>query len=273
MAFPVIGVIAPEIAISHLLQAGSRLGVEVLASSEKLSADELIKFGEKCQLICVEPSMISLGAIKVAEQSGLQIYPSSKVLEAISTIKFSTQSAEQFVIIAARSAHAQHAIWPISLLSKDLLISPAPGVGEEQGVTIAVSALNLLAELALVGGIEIIVDANDYQKLQAINWLQPRSAFATEINCVTNYYEQYLRAVLDLPLGDTNATDTYVITGSIKTDPNSDDYRPYLHLMARNPKLKFDQRLKLIGLAGNDLETILTEIIHAQQYYSGEIQD
>ena len=273
MAFPVIGVIAPEIAISHLLQAGSRLGIEVLASSEKLSADELIKFGEKCQLICVEPSMISLGAIKVAEQSGIQIYPSSKVLEAISTIEFSTQSAEQFVIIAARSAHAQHAIWPISLLSKDLLISPAPGVGEEQGVTIAFSALNLLAELALVGGIEIIVDANDYQKLQAINWLQPRSSFATEINCVTNYYEQYLRAVLDLPLGDTNATDTYVITGSIKTDPNSDDYRPYLHLMARNPKLKFDQRLKLVGLAGNDLETILTEIIHAQQYYSGEIQD
>jgi 5-(carboxyamino)imidazole ribonucleotide synthase len=273
MAFPVIGVIAPEIAISHLLQAGSRLGIEVLASSEKLSADELIKFGEKCQLICVEPSMISLGAIKVAEQSGIQIYPSSKVLEAISTIEFSTQSAEQFVIIAARSAHAQHAIWPISLLSKDLLISPAPGVGEEQGVTIAVSALNLLAELALIGGIEIVVDANDYQKLQAINWLQPRSSFATEINCVTNYYEQYLRAVLDLPLGDTNPTDSYVITGSIKTDPNSDDYRPYLHLMARNPKLKFDQRLKLVGLAGNDLETILTEIIHAQQYYSGEIQD
>jgi hypothetical protein len=43
--------------------------------------------------------------------------------------------------------------------------------------------------------------------------------------------------------------------------------------MARNPRLKFDQRLKLVGLAGNDLETILTEIIHAQQYYSGEIQD
>jgi 5-(carboxyamino)imidazole ribonucleotide synthase len=146
-------------------------------------------------------------------------------------------------------------------------------VGEEQGVTIAVSALNLLAELALVGGIEIIVDANDYQKLQAINWLQPRSAFATEINCVTNYYEQYLRAVLDLPLGDTNATDSYVITGSIKTDPNSDDYRPYLHLMARNPKLKFDQRLKMVGLAGDNLEEILTEIIHAQQYYCGEIED
>jgi hypothetical protein len=43
--------------------------------------------------------------------------------------------------------------------------------------------------------------------------------------------------------------------------------------MARNPKLKFDQRLKLVGLDGENLEEILTEIIHAQQYYSGEIED
>jgi hypothetical protein len=43
--------------------------------------------------------------------------------------------------------------------------------------------------------------------------------------------------------------------------------------MARNPKLKFDQRLKMVGLAGDNLEEILTEIIHAQQYYSGEIED
>jgi hypothetical protein len=41
--------------------------------------------------------------------------------------------------------------------------------------------------------------------------------------------------------------------------------------MARNPKSKFDQRFKIVGLAGNDLEALITEVIHAQQYYSGEI--
>ena len=41
--------------------------------------------------------------------------------------------------------------------------------------------------------------------------------------------------------------------------------------MARNPKLKFDQRMKLVGLAGENLEQLLAEVIHAQQYYSGEI--
>jgi hypothetical protein len=43
--------------------------------------------------------------------------------------------------------------------------------------------------------------------------------------------------------------------------------------MARNPKLKFDQSIKQVGLTSNDLENALTEIIHAQQYYSGEIEE
>jgi hypothetical protein len=47
------------------------------------------------------------------------------------------------------------------------------------------------------------VDANNYQNLIEVNWLQPKSAFISEIDSTTNYSEQYLRAVLDLPLGDT----------------------------------------------------------------------
>jgi hypothetical protein len=78
---------------------------------------------------------------------------------------------------------------------------------------------------------------------------------------------------LDLPLGGSNSNDKYAVTGLLHTDPSSDDYRPYLHLMARNSRLKFDQRLKIVGVTGDSLETLLTEIIHAQQYYSGEIED
>ena len=271
MAFPVIGVIAPELAISHLSEPARRLGVIIKASTNAMSAEQLQEFAKDCNLICIEPSLVSIGAIKVAEQSGVQIYPSSKLLSAISTIQLSAAKNEKFVISAARSAHAQSAIWPIALASKDLLIAPAPGVSEEQAVTIAVSVLNLLNELNLTGEIELILDAEDYQNLIAINWLQPSSAFLSEINSTTDYFEQYLRAVLDLPLGETNFQRSFAVIGSLTTDPNSNDYRPYLHLMARNPKLKFDQSKKLVGVAGDNLETLLTEVIHAQQYYSGEI--
>jgi phosphoribosylaminoimidazole carboxylase (NCAIR synthetase) len=271
MSFPVIGVIAPELAISQLIEPATRLGVEIKGSSKSMNADELKEFAKNCTLICIEPELISIGAIKVAEQTGVQIYPSSKLLSAISTIELHKPSSEQLAITAARSAHAQSAIWPIALVNKELVISPAPGMGEEQAITIAVSALNLLNELGVTGGIELIVDAENYQNLIGINWLQPISAFVAEINSTTNYFEQYLRAVLDLPMGETNTNQKSAVTGRLKTDPTSNDYRPYLHLMARNPRLKFDQRMKLVGIAGENLEELLTEIIHAQQYYSGEI--
>ena len=271
MSFPVVGVIAPEIAISQLIQPAARLGIEIKASSKSMSAPELIEFAKGCNLLCIEPTLISISAIKVAEQSGVQIYPSSKLLTAVSTIDLHQTFNEKLAITAARSAHAQSAIWPITLLSKDLVISPAPGMSEEQSVTIAVSALNLLNELGVTGGIELIVDADNYQNLIEINWLQPISSYVTQINSITDYFEQYLRAVLDLPLGQTNTNQEFAVSGSLKTDPSSNDYRPYLHLMARNPRLKFDQRVKLVGLAGENLEELLAEVIHAQQYYSGEI--
>ena len=271
MSFPVVGVIAPEIAISQLIEPAARLGIEIKASSKSMSAPELIEFAKGCNLICIEPALISIGAIKVAEQLGVQIYPSSNLLTSISTIELHQKSSERLAITAARSAHQQSAIWPIALISKDLVISPAPAMSEEQSVTIAVSALNLLNELGVIGGVELIVDADNYQNLIEINWLQPISSYVTQINTTTDYFEQYLRAVLDLPLGETNTNKAFAVSGSLKTDPSSNDYRPYLHLMARNPRLKFDQRVKLVGLAGENLEELLAEVIHAQQYYSGEI--
>jgi hypothetical protein len=121
--------------------------------------------------------------------------------------------------------------------------------------------------------IELLVDAADYKNLVEINWLTPLARFWTQIGSTTNYFEQYLRAVLDLPLGSTEITSAYTVTGKLKSDPASDDYRPYLHLMARNPNLKFDQSIKQVAISGSELESLLTEVIHAQQYYSGEIEE
>ena len=65
----------------------------------------------------------------------------------------------------------------------------------------------------------------------------------------------------------------FTVTGSLVMDPKSDNYRPYLHLMARNPSLKFDQSINQVAVSGDNLENLLTEVIHAQQYYSGEIEE
>ena len=99
---------------------------------------------------------------------------------------------------------------------------------------------------------------------------------------VTTQYEQHLRAILDLPLGDPSMTAKYVVTGNFYCGDKPNMYRPYLHLMARTPALKFHQYKnsgvpgELMGhitLAGDDLLKVIEEIEHALQYLQGEIDE
>ena len=99
---------------------------------------------------------------------------------------------------------------------------------------------------------------------------------------ITSQFEQHLRAILDLPLGETSMTAPFAVMGNILGGEKGDMYRPYLHLMARNPQLKFHQYMKDVrpgrkighvnAVGENLLE--LTEIVqHARDYMSGEIDE
>lgn len=61
-----------------------------------------------------------------------------------------------------------------------------------------------------------------------------------------------------------------------------DMYRPYLHLMARNPRLKFHhyrkevrpgRKIGHVTLLGEDLVELMQEIDHAIDYLSGAIDE
>ena len=268
---PFIGLIAQEQSLSAYQVQAVKLGIGIKTSSKEMSGSDLIEFAKECDLLYVDPAITSISAIKTAEKSGIRIYPSSKTIEELAKITSHACDGDQLSVLVTRSAHAQAASWPITLLTNDLCITPLPGISDETAQAIQISVLELAAEVGLVGGFELIVDAAEYKKLIRINWMTPTASYWNEIGSVTGFYEQNLRAVLDLPLGNTQLLSKYVVTGTLETDQNSDDYRPYLHLMARNPRLKFDQSIKQVGVAGDDLEELLTEIIHAQQYYSGKI--
>ncbi len=273
MTFPIVGLIAGDWARAVYENEGRKLGVGIKFGPSHISPDQLIEFTKDCQLLCIEPDLLAISTIKTVERSGVRIYPSSKTLEQLSLIEKTPVTGDCFSILIARSAHNQIACWPATLVTNNLTITPPPGVSDDQLEQIQLSAFKLVGEIGLVGAFELLVDAADYKRLVKINWLTPLAQYWSQIGSVTNYFEQYLRAVLDLPLGSTNAFENFVITGKLITDEASDDYRPYLHLMARNPDLKFDQSSKQVGIAGNNLEKLLTEIIHAQQYYSGEIDE
>ncbi|MSX19757.1 MAG: ATP-grasp domain-containing protein, partial [Actinobacteria bacterium] len=98
----------------------------------------------------------------------------------------------------------------------------------------------------------------------------------------TSQFEQHLRAILDLPLGDPSMTDEVAVMGNILGKDKTDMYRPYLHLMARNPSLKFHmyakevrpgRKIGHVNIIGKDLVELRTEIEHAIDYMSGEIDE
>jgi 5-(carboxyamino)imidazole ribonucleotide synthase len=98
----------------------------------------------------------------------------------------------------------------------------------------------------------------------------------------TSQFEQHLRAILDLPLGDPSMTARNVVMGNILGGEKEDMYRPYLHLMARNPDLKFHhyrkevkpgRKIGHINALGDHLVELRADVEHALAYLSGEIDE
>ena len=141
----------------------------------------------------------------------------------------------------------------------------------------------LSAAAGAVGVIAIEMSAKDEELFIVNVEMHPNSSGNWTIDgSVTSQYEQHLRAILDLPLGDPAMSAQFVVTGNFYCGEKPDMYRPYLHLMARTPALKFHQYKnssapgELMGhitVAGNDLAKLIEEIEHALEYMQGEIDE
>jgi 5-(carboxyamino)imidazole ribonucleotide synthase len=98
----------------------------------------------------------------------------------------------------------------------------------------------------------------------------------------TSQFEQHLRAILDLPLGSTALRSKFAVMGNVLGGEKSDMYRPYLHLMARTPNLKFHQygkevkpgrKIGHVTMCGENLLQLQQEVAHAVDYMNGVIDE
>ena len=83
---PFIGLITQEWSQSAYQVQATKLGIGLKTSSKKMSGSELIDFAKECDLLYVDPAIISISAIKTAEKSGIRIYPSSKTIDELAKI-------------------------------------------------------------------------------------------------------------------------------------------------------------------------------------------
>jgi 5-(carboxyamino)imidazole ribonucleotide synthase len=191
-------------------------------------------------------------------------------------------------VMVARSPHGQAATWaPTQTVQSDgictMTIAPAPELSEALGQQAQQIALSIAAEIKLVGvmAVEMFVKGDQI----FINELAMRphnSGHWTIDGSVTSQFEQHLRAILDLPLGDTSMTAKYAVMGNVLGGDKQDMYRPYLHLLARTPKLKVHQyrkevkpgrKIGHVTLLGENLVELTTEVQHAIDYMGGVIDE
>ena len=194
----------------------------------------------------------------------------------------------EIAVMVARSPHGQAATWsPTKTVQRDGIcietVTPVPEFTQKQAEDAQNLALQIASEIKLVGvmAVEMFVKGDEL----FINELALRphnSGHWTIEGSKTCQFEQHLRAVLDLPLGDTTLSSKWAVMGNILGGTKSDMYRPYLHLMARSPALKFHyyrkqvrpgRKIGHVTITGDNLLELRQEIEHALSYLSGEIDE
>ena len=305
--FPVVGIIGAGQNVRMMIASATALGIKLLpfASGTSDSAAQVTpcvigdytdieaikKFAEQCDVVTFEHDLVPLSTIKALEVAGVKVRPGSQTLEYSREKLLHKESIDCDYIInvqVARSPHAQATTWaPTQVLKSDgkcmMTISPAPLLSAAMSEQAQKIALDAAAEAKLVGvmTVEMLVKGDEIFSKDLI--LHPHiSGYWTIEGSRTSQFEQHLRAILDLPLGDPTMTNEYAVVGNIFGKNKTDMYRPYLHLMARNPSLKFHMYAKVvspgenighINALGSDLIELRTEIEHAVDYMSGEIDE
>ena len=188
----------------------------------------------------------------------------------------------ELAALVARSPFGQVAAWPIvQTVQEDGIcievIAPAPGLDDDTAMAATRLAINIAAELGVVGVLAVelfeVDRTSDAPEGILVNELAMRphnSGHWTMDGSVTSQFEQHLRAVLDYPLGRTEPVAPFTVMGNVLggEDPltatpviESLDERVH-HLAARFPDVKVHlygkgfrpgRKLGHVNVVGSDL--------------------
>lgn len=194
----------------------------------------------------------------------------------------------EIAVMVARSPHGQASTWtPTQTIQENGIctrtVTPAPTISSMVSEIASALALTIAERVGLVGvmAVEMFVKG-DQLFINELAMRPHNSGHWTIEGSVTSQFEQHLRAILDLPLGDPSMSASFAVMGNILGGDKRDMYRPYLHLMARNPELKVHQYMKEVrpgrkighvNAVGEDLLHLEELIAHARDYMSGEIDE
>ena len=196
--------------------------------------------------------------------------------------------SHEIAVMVARSPHGQISTWPATeTIQVDGMcvetITPAPCLDEAQHVFAQQMAITIADYVGLIGVMAVEMFLVEGELVINEIAMRPHNSGHWSIEgSVTSQFEQHLRAILDLPLGDTSMRSPFAVMGNVVGGEKTDMYRPYLHLFARTPHLKIHQYRKTakpgrkvghVTAVGNNLDSLREEVRHAVGYMNGAIDE
>ena len=147
-------------------------------------------------------------------------------------------------VMVGRSPSGQTAVWPVVATHQQdgvckEAIAPAPGLAPEMSQRIQNDVIALATRLDVTGvmAMEMFEVPGGY----LVNELAMRphnTGHWTQDGSVTSQFEQHLRAVLDLPLGDPAPLAPLTAMVNVLGADHADLYHAYLHVLAHDPAVK-----------------------------------
>jgi 5-(carboxyamino)imidazole ribonucleotide synthase len=150
----------------------------------------------------------------------------------------------ELAALVARSPHGQAAAYPVVQTVQrggvcHEVLAPAPGLAASRAREAQRMALELAAELGVTGLLAVELFAGPGELLVNELAMRPHnSGHWTIEGARTSQFEQHLRAVLDLPLGDPRTAAPQVAMANVFGAASPDIFARYEHVMAADPGVK-----------------------------------
>jgi 5-(carboxyamino)imidazole ribonucleotide synthase len=199
----------------------------------------------------------------------------------------------ELAALVARSPSGQAAAWPVveTVQTQGIcteVLAPAPELDPELASVATEAALRIAGELDVTGvlAVEMFeVPRQDGRLDYVVNELAMRphnSGHWSMDGAITGQFEQHLRAVLDLPLGDPRPRAPWTAMANVLGGDYPDLYPAYRHVMARDPAAKVHmygkgvrpgRKLGHVNVSGADLADARERARHAADYLQGAITE
>ena len=188
----------------------------------------------------------------------------------------------------ARSPQGQMVSYPIVESRQvdgmcSMVVAPAPNLSDSFSSLAQQLALRIADSLQVTGMLAVeLFETPDGLLVNELAMRPHNSGHWTIDGARTSQFENHLRAVLDLPLGDPTPLHPFTVMVNIIGGKYPDMYAAYKHCLARDPGLKVHlygkevrpgRKVGHVTVCSDELQDAIRRATHAADYFMGVVEE